>query len=368
MRQRIITAFFLTVILSSLAGWLAGVKTDTRENRKKAEAPPVSMRNMLDSRFYSELGGFLDDRFPFRGLLIRIKNRIDYSIFNTSPSPKVILGRDGWLFTRYGLDHYFRDSCADREKMRRLARALNRLERVLEASGRRLVFVVAPNKSTIYPEHVGISRPSNPCGKSDYDLLLEAFREYPVRGFVRLDDLLIRAKGKSRVYYRTDSHWNLTGAIIASRAILEKIAPDRWKRYFPEMEFKDLRANHDLSGMIDMVGVDWREASVGLKGINYVSTIEEEQREPLENGLPRLSFTSRPTFEGDLLPRVIMYRDSFMNSPLGLLKGSFEHIDALWSYNVPVAKDIDLEDFLASRIVLIEVVERHLGVLDIRVD
>lgn len=367
MRQRIITVFFLILTLGAFIGWLFGVESVTRENRKMDKAPTVSVRDLIDSRFYSQLNDFFNDHFPLRGYLAKTKNWIDYRVFKTSPSYKVVIGKEGWLYYAETMNDYFKNSCEDRVKMIALARDLSKLERAIESLGKKFIFVVVPNKSTIYPEHVGIEKPANGCGQSRYDILLDAFKEYPVRGFVRLDDLLVESKHESPVYFRTDTHWNITGAIIASKAILKNIAPMDWESYFPVIEIKDSQGNFDLSGMIDMLSVDWKEDHVDIKDIVYVSTVTEEQREPLQNGRPRPRYSAVPLPERRLLPRTLIYRDSFMTQPLEIMKGSFERIDPLWSNNIPISKEVDFEDFMASEIVIVEVVERELGALHILV-
>ncbi len=360
MRQRIITVFFLILILGTFIGWLFGVESVTRENRKMAEAPTVSVRNLIDSKFYSQLNDFFNDHSPWRGRLIKTKNWIDYSVFNTSPSDKVVLGKDGWLYYASTMKDYFKDSCDDRFKVRVLARKLYSLERIIESLGKKFIFVIAPNKSTIYPEHVEFKRPANSCGKSFYDILLEAFKEYPIKGFVRLDDLLIKAKQESPVYHVRDTHWNATGATIVSEAILKKISPDKWKSYYPDIEFENSSRNSDLSNTLDMLFVDLREEVVAIKNIAYVSTIIEEQREPLQNRQLRPGYSAEPLPGRRLLPKTLIYRDSFMREPLKIIKGSFKRIDALWSSSILISKKVDYEDFMTSKIIIFEVAERDL--------
>lgn len=79
-----------------------------------------------------------------------------------------------------------------------------------------------PNKATIYPELVGFERPDQDCGKSPYGLLLEAFEEFPVKGFIRLDKLLIEAKNGDPLYNKAGSHWTLRAELIAIEAIVER--------------------------------------------------------------------------------------------------------------------------------------------------
>jgi hypothetical protein len=330
--------------------------------------PEVMAPNLIDSKFYSDLGKFHNDRFPYRGWLIKGKNWIDYFIFDTTPSSsKVHIGEDGWLFYTPSLDDYLKDSCQDRELIRNLAKKLKELEEVLEESGRRLIFVVAPNKASIYPEHVGYQLSENRCGKSRYDLLLEAPEDFPVKGFVRVDHLLVEEKSGHLVYEKNGTHWNIYGAKIASEAILSKISTS-WRDLLPHIEISMQKKSTALSEMLTMFAPITDERGYFATSVVHKSTVSVEEKTPLENGRPRLKIVATSKRNEKLLPKTVMYRDSFMILPLTLLKGSFEQIDALWIQNIPSKIAVETDQLRKAEIVFIEVVERNLSLLNIDVN
>jgi len=194
MRKKILMGFFLLLLTSQVYGLALAPRTVLTEKRTLAAVPEYKAERLLESSYYKKLAKFLDDRYPYRVPFIISKNWIDFNIFKTSPSSEVIIGTDGWLYYRRSMNDYFKDDCDRRIDAWELALKLNSMERLLESAGKRFFFIVAPNKATIYPEHVGIERPPNTCGKSFYDLFIEALGEYPLRGFIRLDNLLLKAK------------------------------------------------------------------------------------------------------------------------------------------------------------------------------
>ncbi len=341
-------------------GWL--VKSDARidENRRAIVMPNISLNGVVSPEFYTAVEQYFNDHFVFRPQLVKTKSWVDYYMFKTAVTPEVYIGTNGWLYYRGELSDYLKNSCNDQDGMRHLAKQLHELENVIESSGRKFLFIVAPNKSTIYPEYVGLARSPSRCNKSRYDLLLESFQEYPVSNFVRLDLLLLNAKDEHQVYFNDDTHWSIYAATIVSKAILNHLAPDLWTEYFPEIELDLREKTGDLYIMLALGITEKRES---FKTITYRSKVEIENRKPLENGLPRYRITAKSSYAEPLLPRMIIYRDSFMNTPLTILKGCCRQLDVYWTHDLPHPEAV--EDLQASEIVLLEIVERDLKFLKI---
>lgn len=107
--------------------------------------------------------------------------------------------------------------------------AVERLEaiaRLIRRSGRQVVIVIAPDKSTIYPEHIDTEAAGElwdcaAAGRRVLWPLLESSRD---PGLVGLRGDLLRAKQitSDPVFRRTDSHWNAVGASVGVREILER--------------------------------------------------------------------------------------------------------------------------------------------------
>lgn len=365
MRKKVLAAIFITVVTSQIIGWALGVRTDVHENRLKYNMPPFSASSLLDVGFYRGFERFHDDRYPFRGWVIKARNLLDYAVFDTSPSPKVHIGLDGWLFYTESLPDYMLDSCSAKEKIREVARKLHELERAVEASGRTFLFMVAPSKASIYPEYVGITRKPNRCGKGKYDLLLEAFAEFPVRNHLRLDKVLLDAKDGPPLYSRTDTHWNVYGVEAVTEAVFKSLAPTAWRAYMPTVVPATTRRTGDLGDMISMFGVDWTEDMAYAGEVRFRAEAGVETLGPLANMRPRLRYSARPGPSAPVLPPAVLYRDSFMSNPLHLLGGVFSELNAIWSYNIPTYEGVEAEDLARAKIILVEVTERHIDELDI---
>ena len=356
----IIIAAFLFFLLSPVIGWIAGINVQLDEKRNLSEMPGLSIEKLMDQTFFSDFERYFNDHFAYRVWLIRTKNWIDYHIFNTSPSPKVYLGTNGWLYYRVTIRDYLKfDDCRKGENthMRDIARQIYSLEKLVEASGRKFVLIISPNKSTIYPEHVGITRPKSICRKSRYDLFLDSLKEFPVKNFIRLDNLFFKIKKNQQLYYRTDTHWNLNGSIIASKVLLQHLAPLNWQKFFPDIRMGTYNYQGDLS---KMMAVKLTEETAAIKKIDYHLKVKKTNLGRFKSG-DRFRFTVNTDSNRQLLPRTIIYRDSFTTRMLPFLQGSFKQLDVVWSNDVTTFLTPEpIEELQSSGIVILEINEKYL--------
>jgi alginate O-acetyltransferase complex protein AlgJ len=199
------------------------------ENRTLAPWPALS----LNRAFITAFDRAFADRFGGREVLLRLHNRVLVRVFGVSPAPNVLIGNEGWLFFKgedgHAFDRYYRGTqpVADAE-LQRVVDELRRRERFLAAHGIGYVVTIAPDKATIYPEHLP-HWATRAAQHSPLDRLTAMIRADGALHFVDLRPALTAAKSRSRVYYATDSHWNSIGARIAygelMRGVGDVVAP-----------------------------------------------------------------------------------------------------------------------------------------------
>lgn len=351
---KITTFIFFLLLISPILGTISGLGNEQiHENRELVKIPEYSANIFFDPSFYSNIERYYNDHFVYRGVLIKAKSLIDYYVFNTSITSNVYIGAKEWLYLREELSDYQKDGCSARDDMRELARQINSMEKFLEQKGKKFIFIVAPNKSTIYPEYVGLSHSYSGC-KSKYEYLLDSFNEYPVKGFIRLDDKLLMVKKEKQLYYKDDTHWNVYGAEVSSIRILKYLRPLTWDKDLPKIEvIKEYRAG-DLANMMS-INLGTKESVI--KHINFPFKIDENVLQPEDQIYPK-QFKSE-SISGELIPRTIILRDSFMNLPLKFIKGSFEQLDTYW-WEFHLSDPHVREDLRESKVIIIECVERYL--------
>lgn len=175
--------------------------------------------NWLDFREGRSTGAFekqLDQKLPARNTLIGAANSVRY-LLTGSGGEQVRTGKDGWLFLTEEL-RFETDSSAN---LKAHAELLGAAARSLESRGVKLIVALVPDKARVYSSRLRNGRYPD-YNLSRYADALNAFQEQGVTT-VGLLQPLVRAASKAEVYYRTDTHWNQTGAQVAAEAIAAAI-------------------------------------------------------------------------------------------------------------------------------------------------
>jgi hypothetical protein len=253
-RVRLIFALAALVFFATPVALRAvGVTARAFENRRLADPPRVSQG--FDA--FPQATRFFVDRMPLREQAVRANTWVSRSIFATTPTyarrqtdasagalpfggPKpepakpagaattqpppgerAIDGRDGWIF----LDGELLRACA---RFIPEATAMDRwltMVRTIRRSGRRVVLVIPPDKSTIYPEKIGGKNPAADCmakSRAEAWHAMESTGDPDVVPLRR--PLLARKRAGSEVLYkRKDTHWNGVGAEVFVRETLRAL-------------------------------------------------------------------------------------------------------------------------------------------------
>ena len=227
-----LVAFFVLLISLPLVLqlFLGEEKAIQEEQRNLRQMPSLRLDTWTAKEFPRLFEGYYTDHFRLRRSMVRAHHLVKMRLFHDSPSEAVILGKNDWLF----YDGRFRndgDPVADYRGTSPLAedqclqwRAVVQARASwLEPRGSLYLFVVAPNKETIYPEHMPDRfRPLS--ANSPMNQLTGYAGGIGNLGFCDLRRVLKEAAGRHQVYAMTDTHWNSYGAFVAYDAIMRTVS------------------------------------------------------------------------------------------------------------------------------------------------
>jgi alginate O-acetyltransferase complex protein AlgJ len=227
----LLSLLFVIFLISPLIGWWVGGRGQTalRENRNLAPAPALGVDPIAS--LPAEVEAYYTDRFGFREPLIRFYNTVLHKYLKAS-NDDVVIGKNGWIF--YARENIFQDyfglSPFSEAELSRWKNYLENRRSILAGSGFRYLFVIAPDKNTIYPEMLpDFVRDHH--GRSRVDQLREYLRakNSPV-DVLDLHAALLAAKPQGTLYYPQDTHWNGRGFFVAYQAICGAL-----RGWFPEI-------------------------------------------------------------------------------------------------------------------------------------
>ncbi len=179
------------------------------------------------SRFEVEFNLALPSRVQVASLARRVY--IDW--LRVSPVTEVVLGTEGWLYYtgpvgERVLDRHVRGrDPLSQDELDRWRQFLLERARRFRSVGAKYALVIAPNKESIYPEH--LPQWVGPrVGPTRLDQLMAHLKSAADVTVIDLRPALIAEKKASVVYYRADTHWNTRGAYVAYREIARVLASD----------------------------------------------------------------------------------------------------------------------------------------------
>lgn len=291
----------------------------------------------------SDWGEYFEQHFAFRPEAITADATIQGNVFGVSNLDSVIVGKDGWLYYASTLDDYMGRNALTQRQADGIAHNLALVQQRVEEHDAKFLFSVAPNKNTLYPEHMPSYYRADESADRNRALLDTALAESPV-DYCNLFDVF---EGKDETFYfARDSHWNNKGALLAYDAILSKL--DK-----PHNDFADGKVEErvdfvgDLSKMIYPSGSDPES--------NYYYGAEDAYQYVTETSSVEEPFirTENSGAQGTLF----MYRDSFGNLLLPFFASAFG--DAVFSKSFPIMLDISLEQYEPDDVVFV-IAERNI--------
>lgn len=294
----------------------------------------------LNKNFDSELSDYLSERMPFRSAALEWKSTLLEKLFASSTASDVIIGKNGWLYFEPTIAEYTATSLLSERSIANIVDTLSQINDYCEQKGVKFVFTVAPNKNELYDENLPLRFLKGEG--NNYDRLTEALRQTDIP-YVDFHDLAGAAE--EPLYYATDSHWNVRGAVIAYDALLTRLAIEH--ETYQNVSWIESEKNGDLYGMLHPA--DMQPETEWVPDVTY--TYEYTSRFRSEEDITIT--TENTTGNGSLL----MFRDSFGNALLAFLAQHFS--TAYFSRAVPC--DLTLVDSLNADTVIYEMVQRNLA-------
>ena len=203
---------------------------------------------VLNGGLQREIEDDLTNKLPFSGTAISLWTALKLAVFGQT-SDKVVIGKDGWLFTT--------------EEMQRPAPMdfLAEIQTARDTFGREgiaLLPVIVPDKSRIYADR--LPHPRSDAFESRYEKVIAQLQALGLQTS-DLSRLLSEERSQGDTFMRTDTHWSPYGAELVARAVAQRLPdsgdPNAFSTSFgPEQAFSgDLIPFVDTGMFRDVAGI-----------------------------------------------------------------------------------------------------------------
>jgi len=294
-RARLRIAILMVAIFLPVPLGMAGIRLIAfPENRNLAPFPTPSIKSFDVTGTVKGIDAWIADHFTFRPLLITAWSYFRF-LLGDSANPDVLIGSDGWLYS-HGGDDMLDDMGVQPAGLASIAawrQALVERRDWVESQGSRFLFVIAPRKETIYPEHLPPALRKRGTD-TQATRLIDALKGTGVDP-IYLRDVLLALKAKGvQAYYKLDTHWNEAGGLAAAEALadhIRTILPAVDKRKFTVVGWTEPQ-------------IRWPEIERGTATLDYATLL----------GLPFLKETDAivAPVDGWKATKQTIYRDGYI--------------------------------------------------------
>lgn len=205
----------------------SAVSQSGAEQRSLAQIPALPDNQAALLELPKKIDAFINDQYGLRTQIMLANALLRYTL-RSSPNSSVYYGVEGWLF--YNGDHGLRQVSRNPPRydaLKRFADLLANFDSVLQRENRRFVVAIAPNKESVYQQKLPRWLQAN-TGPTEYDVLFAELAKTRIQT-VDLRAVLREAAQETPVYYKTDSHWNPLGALIAYNALVSAAGQENWR-------------------------------------------------------------------------------------------------------------------------------------------
>jgi alginate O-acetyltransferase complex protein AlgJ len=337
------------------------------EKREPASFPEITLNVNGLRALPAGLEAYYDDHFGFRRRLIRWEQEWKHDFFQeTSSRPEVMIGRDGWLFftAQHMIENYRGVKTFTLDDLQNWQLLLEKRRDWLARRGIKYLFVIPPDKHSIYPEYLPAWM-IKMRQQTKLDQFFSHMKAYSTVEVLDLRPALLEAKKTARTYLYTDTHWNSYGGFIGYQCVMRSLArqlPDLGEPLSHEA-FEPTPWQEKDGDLAVMLGQNMAER----EGIQLTARpplqlpVAKEDIDIFVKQWPKdmePAYTENPSRKYTLLT----FRDSFSGAWVHLLGHHFRRAVHIWQYDW----NIHVIEREKPNVVIDEILERSFNELDTR--
>lgn len=371
--------FFVTPTLL----WVFGVRPSEIENHALAGFPSVS----AGWAFFTKLPTWATDQLSFRTAAIGAADGISRGLFgeplphdqggvsNSGPLPggpppangdvpgpevnsgptdqagyrQVIEGSNGWLY--YGIDA--ESKCAPARPLADTIARIQQVRNIVEASGRRFVWVVPPDKSTMVPQFLPSSYPGKDCQQAAE---APTWAQLDRAGVLDLrPELQAIARQLNRpVYTPNDTHWTDEGGLSLTRNVAEAVQPGVTKTWRSP-------AIGTYTGSADLPKLLGKSGTKTSVLYNLLPDGLTNRAGPIVTDIETPAVHTSAPITGTVNKKTLVYGDSFSIASSRYLTGAFSDLTMLAYSTTKSTAAQAVDQFVNTQVVVLETVERSVS-------
>ena len=336
--------------------------TPPSENRLLAAFPQRADGLAGLKTFMAKWEIYFNDHFGCRKTLVTWNNKLKWSLFEEKNARNVLVGTGGWMYaSEKRMVEHFRGALQFTEpELQAWQKLLERRRDWLAQRGIKYVFVLAPDKHSVYPEYLP-SWLKDLGGRTKADQFFDYMKAHSTVEIFDPRPVLLAAKKTNFVYLKTDTHWNQLGAFLACEELVRQMSEQQLLGMAP-LSLDSFTLTNRIKAGGDLVNL--RGIRISMNESNAIFLLPKPELPKVATVVPSgeqvMGEATAKNPQGHGLAMV--HTDSFGRGWIPFLGYEFGEADFYWQY----ALDGRTIEKQKPVVVINEMLERFFNVTDPR--
>lgn len=173
--------------------------------------------------YQDSCAAYFREKTGFRGSFVRLYNQVDYSLFSVPHARKIIVGKNGYLYSDEYISAYLGADFTGKQFCDEKVMLLKKLQDLLWSEKKiLLVVILTPDKGNYYSEYIPDRFMKRKKEPSNYSYYAARCAEAGIN-LIDFNYYFKRLKNTHRfpLYPKTGIHWTTYGAVLAADSLLK---------------------------------------------------------------------------------------------------------------------------------------------------
>lgn len=225
-----------------------------------AAEPVLNSTDWYSGTYQKQYGAYYNDSLSLRSFLIRLRNQLDFALFNQTHASDTQKCNDGFLEAISELDFNLGKLTAFKGAISEDTEMIKFLQDTLSKRNIHLCILFAPTKASYYSDKIPSWYVNKKKDTSDYEFYIQECNKRDIH-YIDFDKyfLQLKPKNETKLYSKYGTHWTTYGAMLVMDTLIRYIEANK-KINMMRFSMKDLNpsteaqfSDHDLLDALNLL-------------------------------------------------------------------------------------------------------------------
>lgn len=224
--KRLLLGLLLVVLVGPAlqAKWLLVRVEPLNGYFEPSPSPAFDWQGLKSNQYQEQLEHYLNDHLGFREWFIRVRNQLEFSLFQRTHANDTVLGQHNVLFQAGHIQSYLGQDFIGDYETSFYAHRMRLVQDDLARQGIQFVYILAPGKPRYQPEDLPLTTQALPAGQSNYQAFAHELAATGVHTFDAVE-LFKRWKKKAAhpLFPSGGTHWSGYSITLVTDTLLHQL-------------------------------------------------------------------------------------------------------------------------------------------------